>query len=70
MKVKIPSGAQPRARKSPSNTCSASISRAMAYIEIPELTTVIAANVQAFSARVFSSNRRRRNSGTERAFDP
>jgi len=42
----------------------------MAYIEIPELNTVIAANEQAFSARVFSSKRSRRNSGTDRAFDP
>jgi len=40
------------------------------YIEIPELNTVITANVQAFSARVFSSKRRRRNSGTDRAFEP
>jgi len=37
---------------------------------MPELKTVITANEQALSARVFSSNRRRRNSGTERAFDP
>ena len=32
--------------------------------------TVITANEHAFSARVFSSKRSRRNSGTERAFDP
>ena len=67
-KVKIPCGAHPWERKSPSNTCSACISRAIAYIEMPELNTVMAANVQAFSARVFSS--KRRNSGTERAFEP
>ena len=69
-KVKIPSGFQPSALKSPSKTCSTWISRAMAYIEIPELKTVITANEQALSARVFSSKRRRRNSGTLRAFDP
>ena len=68
--VKMPSGAQPRVRNIPSKTCSAWMSRAMAYIEIPELNTVMTANEQAFSARVFSSKRRRRNSGTERAFEP
>ena len=66
----MPSGGQPSARNRPSKTCSAWISRAMAYIEMPELNTVITANEQAFSARVFSSKRRRRNSGTERALDP
>ena len=69
-KVKIPSGGQPSAWKRPSKTCSAWISRAMAYIEMPELKTVITANEQALSARVFSSNRMRRNSGTQRAFEP
>ena len=69
-KVKMPSGAQPSDRNRPSNTCSAWMSRAIAYIEMPELNTVITANEQAFSARVFSSKRRRRNSGTERAFEP
>ena len=42
----------------------------MAYIEMPELKTVITANEMAFTARVFSSNRSRRYSGTERAFEP
>ena len=69
-KVKMPSGAQPIERNSPSNTCRAWINRAMAYIEMPELNTVITANEHAFSARVFSSKRMRRNSGTLRAFDP
>ena len=69
-KVKMPSGGQPEARNRPSKTCSAWISRAIAYIEMPELNTVITANEQALRARVFSSKRRRRNSGTERAFEP
>ncbi len=69
-KVKMPSGAQPSARKRPSKTCRAWMSRAMAYIEMPELKTVITAKEQALRARVFSSKRMRRNSGTLRAFEP
>ncbi|HEY0435310.1 MAG TPA: hypothetical protein VGC92_01630 [Phenylobacterium sp.] len=43
---------------------------ASAYIEIPEFRIVIRAKMVAFSARVFSSNRRRRYSGPERAREP
>jgi hypothetical protein len=39
-------------------------------MEMPEERTVIAAKEKAFTARVFSSKRRRRYSGTERAFEP
>ena len=46
------------------------ISRAIAYIEMPEEKTVMKANEKAFKARVFSSKRSRRNSGTERALEP
>ncbi len=46
------------------------ISSAIAYIEIPELKIVIIAKVKALSARVFSSKRILRYSGTERAFEP
>jgi hypothetical protein len=42
----------------------------MAYIETPDEKMVMAANDTAFSVRVFSSNRRRRYSGTLRARDP
>ena len=42
----------------------------MAYIETPEENTVITAKETAFSVRVFSSNRSRRYSGTERAREP
>ena len=38
-----------------------------AYIEMPDENTVITAKENAFSVRVFSSNRSRRYSGTERA---
>ncbi len=69
-KVKIPPGAHPRVRKRLSKTCSAWMSRAIAYIEMPELNTVITAKEHALSPRVFSSKRRRRNSGTERALEP
>jgi hypothetical protein len=42
----------------------------MAYIDTPDEKMVMAANDTAFSVRVFSSNRSRRYSGTERARDP
>ena len=42
----------------------------MAYIEMPDENTVISANENALKARVFSSNRRRRYSGTDRAREP
>ena len=42
----------------------------MAYIDTPDENTVITANETALSVRVFSSNRRRRYSGTERAREP
>ena len=42
----------------------------MAYIEMPDEKTVITANEMALSARVFSSKRSRRNSGTDRAREP
>ena len=41
--------------------------RPSAYIEIPDENTVMPANVSAFSARVFSSKRIFRYSGTLRA---
>jgi hypothetical protein len=46
------------------------IKSAIAYIEMPELSTVMMAKEKALTARVFSSKRRRRYSGTERAFEP
>ena len=46
------------------------ISFAMAYIEMPDENTVITANEIAFKPRVFSSKRRRKYSGTERAREP
>jgi hypothetical protein len=52
---------QPRSRRSRAP---------MAYMLIPEENTVIAANVIALNARVFSSNRSFRYSGTLRARDP
>jgi hypothetical protein len=42
----------------------------IAYIEMPDEKTVITANETAFSARVFSSKRSFRYSGTERAREP
>jgi hypothetical protein len=42
----------------------------MAYIDTPEEKIVIRANDTAFKVRVFSSNRSRRYSGTERAREP
>ena len=39
-------------------------------IEMPDEKTVITANDTALKARVFSSNRNLRYSGTERAFEP
>ena len=47
-----------------------SSSLASAYIEMPEENTVITAKVMALKPRVFSSNRSRRYSGTERAREP
>ncbi len=46
------------------------ISSAIAYIEIPEEKIVMKAKEKALTARVFSSKRMRRNSGTERALEP
>ncbi len=46
------------------------MSSAMAYMEMPEEKTVMMAKEKAFRARVFSSKRMRRYSGTERAFEP
>ena len=46
------------------------ISFAMAYIEMPDERIVITANRMALKPRVFSSNRSRRNSGTDRAREP
>ncbi len=60
----------PAARNSESSMCRFWISNAIAYIEMPLENTVMIANRMAFSPRVFSSKRSRRNSGTERAFDP
>ena len=60
----------PSAMNGASKTCSTWMRRAMAYMEMPELKTVIMAKEQAFSARVFSSKRMRRNSGTDRALEP
>ena len=43
---------------------------AIAYIEMPDENTVIAANEIALSPRVFSSKRSFRYSGTDRAREP
>ena len=48
----------------PNSSCS---SRPRANMEMPEEKMVITAKLQALSARVFSSNRILRYSGTERA---
>ena len=45
-------------------------SKPIAYIEMPEDTMVMAAKEIALKPRVFSSNRSRRYSGTERALEP
>ncbi len=50
------------------STSSSSLARA--YIEMPEERTVISAKLIALKPRVFSSNRSRRYSGTERAREP
>ena len=42
----------------------------MAYMEMPEEKMVMNAKEKALTARVFSSKRMRRNSGTERALEP
>ena len=42
----------------------------MAYMEMPEEKIVIVAKDIAFNPRVFSSKRRRKYSGTERAREP
>ncbi len=47
-----------------------SSSLARAYREMPEEKTVMTAKDTAFRARVFSSYRSLRYSGTERAFEP
>ena len=67
---KIQSRGRPRPRTGASKMCRSMISLAIAYIEIPHEKIVITANVMAFSPRVFSSNRSRRYSGTERAREP
>ena len=54
-------------KSQPSSRCS---SFPIAYIETPEEKTVITANEIAFRARVFSSNRSFRYSGTDRAREP
>ena len=46
------------------------MSSAMAYMEMPELKTVMMAKEKALRARVFSSKRMRRYSGTLRALEP
>ena len=50
--------------------CRFLIKSAIAYIEMPLEKMVMMANVMAFRPRVFSSNRRRRYSGTEWAREP
>ena len=50
--------------------CRVWMSLAMAYIEMPEEKIVMVAKEMALSARVFSSKRSRRYSGTERAREP
>ncbi|MNT93272.1 hypothetical protein D3C72_2347010 [compost metagenome] len=44
--------------------------RAMAYMLMPEASTVMAANEMALRPRVFSSKRSLRYSGTLRALEP
>ena len=51
----------------PSRRC---MSSPMAYIETPDENTVMMANDTALKARVFSSKRRRRYSGTDLAREP
>ena len=67
---KIYSGPRPMLANGRSKTCRICSSRAMAYMEMPEEKTVINANENALNARVFSSNRNRRYSGTDRAREP
>ena len=67
---KIHEGGTARAAQRPSNICRVTISLAIAYIEMPDENTVMTAKETAFRARVFSSKRRRRYSGTERAREP
>jgi hypothetical protein len=47
-----------------------SIKSAMAYIDAPEAKMVMMANAKALKPRVFSSKRRFRYSGTDRAREP
>ena len=54
-------------KSQPSSTPS---SRPMAYMEMPDENTVMAAKVMALKPRVFSSKRSLRYSGTERAREP
>jgi hypothetical protein len=63
-------GPMPSAANGASNTRRICSSFAIAYIEMPDENTVINANETALNARVFSSNRSRRYSGTERAREP
>ncbi len=67
---KMYSGPMPSAANGASKTCRICSSFAIAYIEMPDENTVIKANETALKARVFSSNRSRRYSGTERAREP
>ncbi len=67
---KIQAGLSPNAANGASSACSSCSSLAIAYIEMPEENTVINANETALNARVFSSKRRRRYSGTDRAREP
>ena len=69
-KSKIPDWLSPSLANAPSNTCRTWISLAIAYIEMPEEKIVMIANEIAFRPRVFSSNRSRKYSGTDRAREP
>ena len=63
-------GPRPSAANGASKMCRICSSLAIAYIEMPDENTVISANEIALKPRVFSSNRSRRYSGTDRARDP
>ena len=63
-------GPRPNDANARSKTCRICSSFAIAYIEIPDEKIVISANEIALNPRVFSSNRSRRYSGTDRARDP
>ena len=67
---KMYAGGRPSDANGASKMCRICRSFAIAYMEMPDENTVMKANENALNARVFSSNRSRRYSGTDRARDP